>query len=288
MATIITNQATLNYRYGGETAVTTVSNIASTVLDNLVEISKTALNPTYRMDDNITYIINVNNRGAAVDTITVRDNLGTYTEEAAQYTPLTYGGVANLYINGVLSNNLTVTTDANGVAFVITGIPAGSNAQIIYQGRVNRFADMECGGFITNTITAECDCLCNIEAEDSYTVAAECYADVGIFKSVCPNPIVCGEELTYVFDIYNYGNIDAEDVVLTDTFDPALADITVLVDGVEVPATNYTYVGGLLTLPAEGSGYTLTVPAATFARDEQTGEFLVNPGRLQITVKGTV
>ncbi len=288
MATIITNQATLNYRYGGETAVTTVSNIASTVLDNLIEISKTTLNEGYRMDDNITYIINVYNGGAAVDTITVRDNLGSYTVDNEEYTPLTFTGTANLYINGVLSDNLTVTTEDGAVVFVINGIPARSNAQIIYQARVNRFADVECGGTITNTATAECDCLCNIEAEDSQTIVAECYADVRIFKSVCPNPIICGDELTYVFDIYNYGNIDAEDVVLIDTFDPALTDISVFVDGVEVDEENYTYVNGVLTLPAEGNDYNLIVPAATFTRDEETGEFLVNPGRLQITVRGTI
>jgi len=288
MATIITNQATLNYRYGDELSVTTVSNIASATLNGSLDINKTSLNDGYRFDEVLTYVINLNNTGAAISNITVTDDLGTYQFNGNSYTPLTYTGTAQLFVNGVLSGGLTVNTVGNNLVFSIDSLPANSDAQIIYQVRVNGFADIECGSVITNTATTQCNCLCNILSESSNSLVAECYADVRIFKSICPNPIICGEEVSYIIDIYNYGNIDAEDVVLTDTFNPILTDISVYANGVLIPQGEYSYINGVLTFPAPGSDYELIVPAATFTRNMQTGEYMINPGHLQITVSGNI
>jgi hypothetical protein len=59
------------------------------------------------------------------------------------------------------------------------------------------------------------------------------------------------------------------------------------VNGVTVPAPDYTYAGGLLTLPT-GGVYEMTVPAATVTEDPATGVVTVTPGVLVITVTGTI
>ena len=61
----------------------------------------------------------------------------------------------------------------------------------------------------------------------------------------------------------------------------------VTVDGEIIPATNYTYESGLLTLPT-GGGTSITVPAATITQNPTTGETVVTPGTIVITVSGTI
>ena len=95
-----------------------------------------------------------------------------------------------------------------------------------------------------------------------------------------------GGVLTSTFTIYNYGNAPATDVVMTDTFSPAPGSITVAVNGTTLPAADYSYAGGVLTLPAAASAYTLTIPAATFTRNAATGEVTVNTGTVTIVVAG--
>lgn len=287
MATIITNQATLNYKFGTASA-STVSNITSAVLSDSVDITKTALDASYRAGENITYIVNIKNNGATTETIPFVDDLGTYVLNGNSYTPLTYENNARLFINGVESQAFNVVMGANNVTFNLDSLPSGANAQIIYEVSVNEYAPAECGSQITNTITSECECICGGFASATETITADCYADIRIYKSVCPNPIICGEGLTYTFDIYNYGNIDATDVILTDTFTPPLTDISVSVDGNVLAVTDYSYVNGVLTLPAEGSEYSLSIPAATFVQDPQTGLYTTAPGHVQIIVSGNI
>ena len=287
MATIITNQATLNYRFGTATA-STVSNITSAAIGGSTEIVKTSLNQSYRSNENITYIINVANSGSPIENITISDNLGSYTTNGNIYTPLTFSGNAQLFINGIENNNFEINETENGIEFVIDNIPTNGNAQIIYQATVNEYAPICCGGSITNTVISNCQCICGGTAEDSHTINAECYADVRISKSVCPNPIKCGEEITYIFDIYNYGNIDATDIVLTDTFTPPLTDIVVSLDGTVIPNTEYSYFNGVLTLPTVENEFEITVPAASCTRNTETGLYIVTPGHIQIIVTGNI
>ncbi|MBE6692248.1 MAG: DUF11 domain-containing protein [Ruminococcaceae bacterium] len=287
MATIITNQATLNYRYGGVSA-STVSNITSAVFGASLDIEKTSLNESYRVGEGLTYIITLNNSGAALDEVTVSDNLGSYNFNGTILTPLTYTGPARLFVNGVFVSELTPEIDENEIIFFIENLPANANAQIVYQATPNQFANRCCGDFITNTATAECNCPCNIPASSSNTLTADCFADVRIVKSVCPNPIICGEEVTYIFDISNYGNIPATDVVLTDTFNPPLTDITVSLNVNPLSPLDYSYINGTLTIPSEDSSLDLTVPAATCVQNPQTGEITIVPGNIQIVVSGNI
>ena len=289
MATIITNRATVNYRYG-TVSDTAVSNVTSTVLNGPLNIEKNSLTSTYRFGSLITYLITVSNPSSNLaGAVTVTDNLGSFVSNGNTITPLTFVGPASLFINGEYVSDITPIISANRIRFTLNSIPAGGNVQIMYQARVNNTAPLGLDACITNTstVTFICDCPCETPASDSHTVCAEEYADVRITKSVCPNPVICGDELTYVIDVYNYGTIPATNVILTDTFVPPLTDISVTVDGVLIPATDYDYIGGTLTLPNE-TGDEITIPAATFSIDSETGEVLVEPGHVQIIITGTI
>ena len=123
---------------------------------------------------------------------------------------------------------------------------------------------------------------------DINTIAVADYADVRIFKSMSPNPVTDGSQLTYTFTLYNYGNVAATDVVLSDTFHPAPNPITVTVNGLTIGSEDFSYSNSTLRLPADGSSLSVNVPEATFTQDPVTGEIAVVPGITVITVMGTL
>ncbi len=289
MATIITNRAVVNYNFGS-VSDTAISNVTSTVLNGPLSIEKNSLTSNYRIGSLVTYLITVSNPSSnTTGAVTVTDNLGNFVLNGATVTPLTFVSPASLFINGVFISEINPVISANKITFTLNSIPAGSNAQIMYQARINDRAPLASGSSITNTstVTFVCNCPCETAVSDSHTIYADEFADLRITKSVCPNPVICGEELTYFIDVYNYGTIPATDVILTDTFTPPLTDIRVTINGVLIPAEDYDYIGGTLTLPNE-TGEEIIVPAATFTLDNETGVVSVEPGHVQITVIGTI
>ena len=90
--------------------------------------------------------------------------------------------------------------------------------------------------------------------------------------------------------IRNTGNAPADatdNVVITDTFNPALSGITVTYNGTTwTTPENYTYdetTGLFTTVPGQ-----ITVPAATFTQDPTTGVWVTTPGSVTLTVTGTI
>ena len=282
MPQIITNQASIRYRYG-DTDATALSNIATASLAQPLSVDKSSLESVYRAGDELTYILSAANGGTTTLTnVTLQDNLGTFTQGATQITPLTFVPDALLYIDGVNNGTITPVITDSSITFTIPSLPAQSTAMILYKVTPNGFAPLEIPSSITNTVTANADGLTEA-ATDSLTVTAEAYADVGIVKSMTTD----GSVITYTFDITNAGNTPAENIVLTDAFDPAPASITVSVNGTVIPASDYTYTGGVLTLP-NATGDTLTLPAATITTDPATGAVTVTPSSLTVTVVGTL
>ena len=283
----ITNQANLSFRYGSAVG-SAVSNIATATLLDPLATQKTSVDETYRADDRLTYVLSVQNNGnATVTGINLVDDLGTYTlANGTTVTPLTYGDAAALYINGVYVSAITGTETLNSVTFTIPSLAPGANALIVYQVLINEYAPLSTGSTVVNTVTVTAPSVA-APISDTNTITVEDYADITIQKDMSPDPVSDGDLLTYTFTISNMGNTPATGVVLTDAFNPAPSNITVTVGGLPVPATDYTYENGLLTLPT-GTSYEITVPAATVTQNTETGVVTVVPGTLVITVEGTL
>lgn len=286
MPTQIRNQASIAFNYGTSSG-TAVSNVATATLLDPLAADKRALGETYRGGDTVTYVLSVQNNGTAtLSGVILVDDLGSYTVGGETVTPLTYTNQAVLFVDGLFVREITGTLGENNVTFTIDSLAPDSNANIIYNAVVNEFAPLTAGSTITNTVSVRAAGIVTpIMASETITVQE--YADVRIEKDMRPDPVSDGDMLTYTFTITNYGNTDATEVVLTDTFNPAPSNITVSVAGDVVPPEDYTYTGGVLTLPT-GEGMSLTVPAATVITDPTTGEVGVVPGTLVITVMGTL
>jgi len=282
---IITNQANLTYTYGSTTA-SVLSNLATTEITAPLTAEKRVLDAAYRLGTDLTYIISLHNDSeSTLSNLTVADNLGAYTPAGATdpVTPLTYTGPAALYLDGVISEELTPVVSENGLSFTIPGIPANANALLIYKATVNGFAPLAPGSEIENVASIGLNDPITVSA----TVPATHYADVVITKEMTPDPVSEGETLTVTFTIENRGNEDATDLVLVDDFPVSLTDVSVTVNG--APVTDFTFENNRLTLPAAGSTKTtLTVPAASFSQNPTTGAITVVPGMLTVVMTGTV
>lgn len=280
MATII-NQANLTYTYGTTTA-SVQSNPAVAERIEAITIEKRVLAQAYRAHTALTYLITVQNNGAAqLQNLAVTDDLGAFTAEGAAdpIVPLTYAGPAALYIDGVFSEAPDAAVGESGVTFTIPSLPAGSNALIVYTAAVNASAPLSQGSEITNTASVA---LTGENASASATVPVGAYADVTIEKQMSPDPIGTGEQMTVTFTIRNAGNIAATDLVLTDDFPVPLSDVAVTVNGASF--TDFTFENDRLVLPASAAT-TLTVPAATFPTGENGA---ATPGLLTVVLTGTI
>ena len=287
MATI-ENFATVSYTSGG-ISETKVSNLAEIGLESAISFTKSTLGETYGEDDVITYILSMTNTSASTITnVTVTDDLGTFVFGTLELSPLTYAPPALLLIDGQdVSAQLTVdTSTAGSLVFSFPALPAGATANIVYRAAVNEYAPLDVDASVTNTATLTSDSDC-ADGTATATITAVSAANVSVFKQMSPNPVICGDTVTYTIRIYNYGNIAAENVVLTDTFNPAPENITVSRDGVLLIGTDYTYVNGTLTVPSTAQS-PVTVPAATFIRDVTTGIVNVTPGMVEYTITGTI
>lgn len=279
------NQATLSF---GRTV--TSSNVTEGEVLGGLTLTKTAATESYAPGDGITYVINIVNNGtSAVEGLVLTDDLGAYTVPGGttRVTPLTYvPGSVLYYRDGALAEAPEVTA---GDTLVISGItvPASGNATVIYEARANEFAPLGAGSAITNTVSADGE-LCD-ELTDSATVGTRDEARLTIAKAICPAVVTCSGEVTYTLIVQNTGNTPAlatDNAIIRDVFTPALSDITVTLDGVELEeGVGYSYneeTGEFAT--TEGA---VPVPAATYVRDPETGIVTTTPGVAVLTVTGT-
>jgi len=284
-----TNQATLTYN-----GIVTSSNIVTGTLQNGLTVTKTAVLDTYAVGDSRAFVVSISNpANTAVTALTVTDNLGAYTAEGETIYPLTYEeGSLLAFADGELQPAPTVEV---GPPLVITGIevPANGNVILVYSARVNAFAPPIQGGEIVNCVTLgnqggveRCRQEPVMACE---TITAEEEAVLTVSKSLDPDVVSDGDEITFTFVIQNTGNTGAgegDDVVITDTFELPLSDVVVRLDGEELTqGAQYTYdaaTGAFSTVAG-----VITVPAATFEQQED-GTWTTSPGAATLTVTGTV
>lgn len=282
---IFSNQATLTYNGNS-----TNSNIAYGEILDVLAATKTAIEGSYTPGQLVTYVVTLRNTGSGVLAgLTVTDDLGGYDFEGTTVYPLTYEeDSAALFVNGVPQPAPAVTA---GPPLVVSGIsiPAGGNALLIYQARVNAFANPAAGSTIVNTVTVTGDGLSTpITATETVTVSAA--PSLTITKSITPAQVVDNERVTYTFVIQNNGNeplVATDNAVITDTFDPILTDLVVTFNGAPwTEGVHYTYnetTGLFETIPTQ-----ITVPAATYTRDPETGAYTLTPGMATLVVTGTI
>ncbi|MBQ3417176.1 MAG: hypothetical protein IJH32_05010 [Ruminococcus sp.] len=284
MATIFTNQATLNYN--GEQIR---SNITTGSIEGVLSLTKEAIEDSYRAEDTLTYVVSiVNNSDEAVTGITFTDDLGAYTFETGTVQPLSYVDASlQYYANGVMQNDPAADT-TNGL--VITGltVPADGNVTLIYSAQVNEFAPLGTDGEIINTVTLDGQGITPVSASETVAVTSE--ALLSILKAVTPIPVAENGELTYTFQLQNSGNTpvtEADNATVTDTFSPALSNISVVFNGETMAeGTDYTYdesTGVFAT--ADGA---LSIPAATYTQDTSTGAWSVTPGVSTLVITGNI
>ena len=282
MATI-TNQAALSYN-----GVTTLSNIAVGELVEVLTATKTAADTTYTAGGVKTFVISlVNSSAAALTGLTVTDTLGSYTFSGNTLYPLTYvTGSLLYYVNGALQATVTATAP-----LTVTGVtvPAGGSAMLIYTARVNEYAPLGVEDSITNTATITGGGLTS-SVTATETINASSAPQLAISKSISPTMVAENGTLTYTLTLQNRGNTAADagdELVITDTFDPILKNLTVRFNGtLWTQGVHYTYdetTGTFATVVGA-----LTVPAATFTQDAATGVFTVDPGTSELTITGSL
>lgn len=280
------NQATLSYNGN-----TTNSNITTGELIEVLSATKTAVSDRYNGNDTVTFVISIVNAGTTPYTgVTVTDNLGAYTFGTGSLVPLTYvPGTMYYYVNGVLQTTLPTITATSSLVISGITVPASGNVTLVFETRVNQYAPLGVEDSIVNqaTITAQ-----GLSAPILVTAAiypnTEPYLTIS--KSVSPSSVTENGQLTYTFVIQNAGNTQADvadNVVVTDTFNPILDNISVTFNGTAwTEPANYTYdesTGAFATVAGQ-----ITVPAASYTQDAQTGVWTVDPGVSVLTVTGTV
>lgn len=281
-----TNQAQLSYK---NTVLN--SNVAVGEILEVLSASKTAVRDRYSRNDDVTYVISIVNSGTTAFTgLTVSDNLGAYEFNGGTLYPLEYAeGSVRVYINGVLQTAPPTVTSLQPLVFSGLSLPANSNMTIIYEAVTTRFAPLSAAGTITNTATISGDGA-GSPVTATATVTAKAEPDLTINKSIEPVVVTENGTVTYTFTIQNYGNTAtaaADNVSVTDTFDPVLSNLSVAFNGTAwTEGTEYTYNAGtglFTTVPGQ-----VTIPAATYAQDAETGIWSITPGTGILTVRGTL
>lgn len=279
------NQASLSYNGG-----TANSNIVSGEILEALSVTKTAVNDEYSTGDTVTYAVSITNTGTLpVRDLTLTDNLGEYTSGVITVTPLTIIENSVLYYqNGVLQPTPTVTAGPPAVISGIT-VPASGNAIVIYSVRVNEGASPELDGSVTNTVTVTGNGVTTPLTADE-TINARQAPILTITKDLTPRTVTDNSVVTYTLTIRNYGNTPAlaeDNIVITDNFDPVLSNITVSLNGNTLDeGTGYTYNEATGTFATVAG--VVSVPAAEFAQNTETGEWTVVPGVAVVTVVGNI
>ena len=182
--------------------------------------------------------------------------------ELVEVLSMTKTAIADTYTDG--DNVVYVINIVNSGTLPFTGLTLTDNlgefAPLAAESSVTNTATLT-GGGITTPITA------------TETINASSEAVLTISKALCPSTVTENGEVTYTFVIQNTGNtaaVAADNASVTDTFNPILNGLSVTFNGTAwTLGDDYAYntaTGEFATVPGK-----ITVPAATFTQDTETG-----------------
>lgn len=274
------NQATLTYTGG-----TVNSNITVGEVREVITATKTPITKDYTAASSVTYLISlVNTSSADVTGVTVQDDLGACSFGTATVYPLSYVADSVTYlVDGTPAAPPTVTA-GDGVTFSGITVPANGNVAIIYETETTAYAPLGEGETISNTATINGGCIVD-PIIAAATVPMDMTPALTIAKSLTPDVLSGCTEVTYTFDLRNYGGAAdaAAQIQLADTFDPPLTGIAVTLNGAPFTAYTYSETTGAMTTTAGA----ITVPAAAFTQNSD-GTWTTDPGLTTITVTGNM
>ena len=277
-----TNQAQLTYNN-----IVTVSNLAVGEIQDVLSMSKTAVNDFYTSHDTVTYAVNIINSGSTdLSGLTLTDNLGAYQFSETMLVPLTYtDNTVKYFKNNVLQAPPTASVTAEGLVISNFTVPANGSATFLYETTTNEFAPLQTNSSITNTAELTGN-YTTVTASETIEVISQ--PELSIVKSISPIPVMENGTVTYTFVIENTGNTPVEaGAVITDTFKPILSNISATFNGAPWTAgTDYTYDSstGLFTT----STNKVTVEAAVYTQDPTSGEITITPGTSTLIISGTI
>ncbi len=279
---IFTNQSTLTYTGG-----TVNSNVVTGEILEVVSVSKTAVADSYIPGGSIVYVVSLVNSGdTPVGGVTVTDDLGGYEFEGETVYPLSYVAGSLVYlVDGAVEPAPDVEA---GPPLVISDIeiPAQANVVLIYETLVTPYAPLGPDAEITNTVTVTGPCI-PAALTASASVPMEMDPRLSITKSLNPEVVSGCDQLTYTFMIQNSGSEAGEDaaIVVSDTFEPILTDITVTLNGQALPSSDYSYDEATGEFATESGR--ITVPGAAFTQNED-GTWTTDPGTAALQIVGMI
>ena len=262
----ILNSANVSYTFEGAGASTEVSsNVTQTnvVYSSSIEITKMALSSGFVPGENLSFMLRVTNTGTdALSNVVITDNLGVGSDPArADLVPMEYiVGSAAQSVNHEPWSTAS-PSQTSPLTFEITSMQAGDVIEITYTVQVLGSYSKDS---ITSTATVTADGVGGSVSDSAENVLTEAnYAHLDVEKSGSAESATTGEPFTYTINLTNTGNINATGIVITDNLpaDFVLGSVTMTQNGTTttLDATDYTLVGGLLTIPASGSTLSLVV-----------------------------
>lgn len=277
MSTQITNYASVKYNYGDRGSDNSVSNIAvTTLLDAYALVGeKKSTSTSFRPNENITYLVKVTNTGTnPLYAVTIVDDLGGTTPASMNYVE----GSGMLYSGG----NLTTIAPTSTYPLTFTlpnALASNETVLIIYVAKVinevtGSLTEITNTAVITGREGSTTGTVVNAESSPSVTLPIESYASVELLKEVSTDKIVSGETFSYTITVTNSGNLEAQNVIVTDTLPTGftVGSITSTSGDTTTTFTNADYTvdaSNTLTLPTSSS-VSISVPPATSAGDGKT------------------
>lgn len=283
-----TTSLTFEYAHGEKPSHLLMSTTAT--MNEKIEVSLASLEEVYYQNESITYVITINNNNnSKLESPMVVCNLGSYLKtaktEISRITPLDYVGPAHLYLNGIFQNSLEPEIKNDQVIFKPLSIPEKTTVLIIFKTMANQFSPISLDSKIENKISLKLSGSPS-RFKASHTIPIAKKAILKICKNIFPKFFSRGESIQYSITLYNYGNIAAENIKITDTFDPAPTLTNIKIDEKDISSTDYSYTNGIFNLPIYGSDLNITVPGAEFETESTSHTTSIHPGITNIIITG--